>query len=428
MVDDRQVIRWTAAQVARAVSRGEVTCERVVRACLARIAEREPVVQAWQFLDADQAIAAARAADREPSRGPLHGVPFGAKDIIDSADMPTEYGTPIHAGHRPAKDAACIALSRRAGAILLGKTVTTEFANITPGKTRNPHDPVRTPGGSSSGSAAAVADFMLPLAIGTQTTGSVTRPSSFCGVFGYRPSYGDFRTAGVMEASGSLDTLGIIARSVEDIALYRDVLAGIAPTAIDKPSSKLRLGFCRPYYWERLAASTQKLLEEAAERLARAGAKVTEWTLGEEFQESERAHKLISGFEMARNLSWELDHHAGRISDKLRFGRLKDGLECSYETYSELRAACERLRARMDELMTPYDAVLAPAGDEAPVSDDPVPHPWVYMPWTIGHVPTITLPVFRGPSGMPVGLQVLARRYQDRRLFAAAQRIYEILT
>ena len=428
MVDERELIRWTAAHLARAVSRGEVTCEQVVRACLARIAEREPVVQAWQFLDAEQAIAAARAADREAPRGPLHGVPFGAKDIIDSADMPTEYGTPIHAGHRPAKDAACIALSRRAGGILLGKTVTTEFANITPGKTRNPHDPARTPGGSSSGSAAAVADFMVPLAIGTQTTGSVTRPSSFCGVFGYRPTYGDFRTAGVMEASGSLDTLGIIARSVEDIALYRDVLAGVAPTAIEKPPSKLRLGFCRPYYWERLAASTQKLLEDAAQRLARAGAEVVEWTLGEEFQESERAHRLISGFEMARNLSWELDRHAGRISDKLRFGRLEDGLECSYETYSELRAACERLRARMDELMAPYDAVLAPAGDEAPVSDDPVPHPWVYMPWTIGHVPTITLPVFKGPSGMPVGLQVLARRFQDRRLFALAQRVYEILT
>jgi amidase len=247
-------------------------------------------------------------------------------------------------------------------------------------------------------------------------------------VFGFRPTYGDFRTAGVMEASGSLDTLGISARSVEDIALYRDVLVGVEPAPVARDLPPLKLALCKPYYWSRLAPSTQALLEDAAARLARAGAHVTEMALGEEFRVCEAAHKLISGFEMARNLTWELEHHAGRISDRLRFGRLKDGLECSYETYSEMRAVCERLRARMDELMAPYDAVLAPAGDEAPVGTDPVPHPWIYMPWTIGHVPTLTLPVFKGPSGMPVGLQVLARRYDDRKLFAVAQKIYELLT
>jgi amidase len=427
MVNDHLVIRWTAAETARAIERGAVTCEQVTRACLARIDEREPKVQAWQHLDPEQAVAAARALDRGAPRGPLFGVPFGAKDIIDSADMPTEYGTPIHAGHRPAKDAACIALSRKAGALLLGKTVTTEFANIHPGKTRNPLDPARTPGGSSSGSAAAVADFMVPLAIGTQTTGSVTRPSSFCGVFGYRPTYGDMRTAGVMEASGSLDTLGIMARSIEDIALYRDVLVGVRPEPVAADLPALHVGFCRPYYWSRLAASTQNLLEEGARRIARGGMQVTDFALDEEFRGLEQAHKLISGFEMARNLTWELEHHASRISDQLRYGRLKDGLECSYKTYSEMRALCERLRAKLHRVMEPYDVVLAPAGDEAPVGMDPVPHPWVYMAWTIGYVPTVTLPVFKGPSGMPVGVQVLARRYDDRRLFAAARRIYELL-
>jgi Asp-tRNA(Asn)/Glu-tRNA(Gln) amidotransferase A subunit family amidase len=428
MVNDHLVIRWSAAETARAVARGEATCERVLRACLARIAEREPQVGAWQYLDPARAIAAAQALDRGPSRGPLHGVPFGAKDIIDTADMPTEYGTPIHAGHRPAKDAACIALSRRAGALLVGKTVTTEFANIHPGKTRNPLDPARTPGGSSSGSAAAVADFMVPLALGTQTTGSVTRPSSFCGVFGYRPTYGDIRTAGVMEASGSLDTLGISARSIEDIALYRDVLVGVAPEPVAKDFARPRLAFCRPYYWSRLAPYTRELLEEAAARLRRAGFELRDIELPEEFRSLEEAHKLISGFEMARNLSWELDHHAGRISNALRFGRLKDGMECSYARYSEMRVLCERLRAKIDALMAPYDALLAPAADEAPVGDDPVPHPWIYMPWTIGHVPTITLPLFKGPNGMPVGIQVLARRYQDRKLFAVATTVYERLS
>ena len=418
----------TATAIARAVGAGECRCEDVVRACLDRIAEREPVVQAWAFIDPDRALAAARALDRDGRRGPLSGVPFGAKDIIDSADMPTSYGTPIHAGHRPAKDAACIALSRRAGALLLGKTVTTEFANAAPGKTRNPHDPGRTPGGSSSGSAAAVADFMVPLALGTQTTGSVTRPSSFCGVFGYRPTYGDLRMAGVMEASGSLDTLGISARSIEDIALYRDVLVGVAPRPVGALSAPPRIGFCRPYYWSQLAPATQALLEDAAERLARAGARVIEMTLPEEFRALEQAHRLISGYEMARNLAWEIDHHGERISEKLRNGRLKDGLACSVETYNEMRRLCERLRARLEEIMTPYDAIVAPAGDEAPVGTDPIPHPWVYMAWTIGHVPTITLPVFKGPGGMPVGMQVLAPRYADRKLFAAARWIHEALT
>jgi amidase len=428
MVDDHLVIRWSAAETARAIARGELTCEEVARACLARIAEREPQVHAWQYLDPVQAIGAARALDRGASRGPLHGVPFGAKDIIDTADMPTEYGSPIHAGHRPAKDAACIALSRKAGALLLGKTVTTEFANISPGKTRNPHDPARTPGGSSSGSAAAVADFMVPLALGTQTTGSVTRPSSFCGVFGYRPTYGDIRTAGVMEACGSLDTLGICARTLEDIALYRDVLVGVPPEPISKDLRRPHLALCRPHYWPRLATSTQKLLEDGAARLRRAGLEVHDIELGKEFAALEQAHKLISGFEMSRNLAWELEHHAGRISDKLRFGRLKDGLECSYELYSDMRALCEALRAKIDAVMAPYDAVLAPAGDEAPVGMDAVPHPWIYMPWTVAYVPTITLPLFKGPSGMPVGLQVLARRYQDRRLFAVASTVCEKLS
>src|SRR5665213_3036350 len=214
---------WTASDIAAAVNRGELTCEAVTRACLDRIAARESDVHAWAYCDADRAIAAARELDRQGASGPLAGVPFGVKDIVDSVDMPTEWGTPIHRGRQPERDAACIALSRKAGGVLLGKTVTTEFANLHPGPTRNPHDLARTPAGSSSGSAAAVADYMVPIAIGTQTTGSTIRPASFCGVFGYRPTFGEHRMHGVMEASGSLDTLGILARSVEDVALYRDV-------------------------------------------------------------------------------------------------------------------------------------------------------------------------------------------------------------
>ncbi len=236
-----------AVEIARRVASGEATCEAVVRACLSRIAEREPEVQAWHHLDPERVIRHARELDRSAKRGPLIGVPFGAKDIIDTCDMPTEYGSPIFRGHQPRSDAACIALSRKAGGILLGKTVTTEFANQYPGKTRNPADPTRTPGGSSSGSAAAVADMMVPLAIGTQTTGSTIRPASFCGAFGYRPTWGDLRCTGVKEAAGSLDTLGLIARSIEDIALYRDVLLGETPQPVMESGPVPRIGFCRTH-------------------------------------------------------------------------------------------------------------------------------------------------------------------------------------
>ena len=209
----------TATEVVAAIGEGRATAEAVVRACLDRIESREGEVRAWAHLDPKAALTAARAFDTGGKRGPLAGVPFGVKDIIDTVDLPTEWGTPIHKGRQAHRDAACVALSRKAGGLLLGKTVTTEFANLHPGPTRNPHDLKRTPAGSSSGSAAAVADFMVPIAIGTQTTGSTIRPASFCGVFGYRPTHGEHRMHGVMEASGSLDTLGILSRSVADIAL-----------------------------------------------------------------------------------------------------------------------------------------------------------------------------------------------------------------
>src|SRR3954463_5306505 len=222
----------TATEIVAAINGGKATCEAIAPACLEHIQLREPKVQAWQHLNREQTIGQAIALDKSGKRGPLIGVPFGIKDIIDTADMPTEYGSPIYKGNRPKNEAACVALGRKAGGLLMGKTVTTEFANRFPGKTRNPFDETRTPGGSSSGSAAAVGDQMVPLAIGTQTTGSTIRPASFCGVFGYRPTWGDLRCSGVREAAGSLDTLGLLARSIADIALYRDVLLGIEPQPV----------------------------------------------------------------------------------------------------------------------------------------------------------------------------------------------------
>ena len=313
--------KLTATEIVHAVAGGETTCEAVARACLDHIEAREPQVGAWHYLEPELVMAHARALDRNGGSGLLRGVPVGMKDIIDTADMPTEYGTPIHQGRRPALDAVCVSLTRRAGALIAGKTVTTEFANFTPGKTRHPMDPQRTPGGSSSGSAAAVGDCMVPLALGTQTTASTIRPASFCGCVGYRPTWGDIRCTGVMEASGSVDTLGIIARSVDDVALYRDVLVGVAHEPLGEVSGEaLRIGYCRTHLWDQCEPETQALFDACASRLSRAGAKVEDVTLPPEFERIEDAHRWITSFEFARNRAWEIDHHWEQISLRLPAG------------------------------------------------------------------------------------------------------------
>jgi Asp-tRNA(Asn)/Glu-tRNA(Gln) amidotransferase A subunit family amidase len=424
----RPLNEWSASEIARAVGGGSISAEAVARACLERIEAREPQVQAWQFLDPELVLAQARALDRSPRRGPLQGVPFGIKDIIDTHDMPTEYGSPIYRGHRPRSDAACVALGRRAGGILMGKTVTTEFANVFPGKTRNPFDPTRTPGGSSSGSAAAVGDCMVPLAIGTQTTGSTIRPAAFCGAFGYRPTHGDLRTAGVKEAAGSFDTLGLIARSVEDIALYRDVLLGEAPAPVADLPRAPRIGFCRTHLWSALEPYTRDLLEAAARRLERAGARLVDVNLPEDFERVGTVHRAISSFEFARNFAWEIDHHWERISEKLRNGRLKHGLECSFEQYLAARNAAERMRALLPQSFGDCDILLtASATGEAPLGLDSTGNAAPSAIWTLTHVPQMTLPAFKGPNGLPVGVQVVARRNEDRKLFGAARWVYRQL-
>ena len=385
-------------------------------------------MQAWQYLNPQQVIAAASALDKNGLRGPLAGVPFGIKDIIDTADMPTEYGSPIYKGHQPKNEAACVALGRKAGGVLMGKTVTTEFANRYPGKTRNPFDPTRTPGGSSSGSAAAVGDHMVPLAIGTQTTGSTIRPASFCGVFGYRPTWGDLRCSGVREAAGSLDTLGLLARSVDDLALYRDVLLGVEPQAVPEHTGALRVGFCRTHVWPQVEPHTQQLLEDAAQRLARAGLQVSEVELPAHFARLTDVHLAISSFEFSRNFTYEIEHHWEKISTTLRENRLNSGLECSFERYSEARLFAAQCRREFADVVENYDVLLtASATGEAPVGLNATGNANNCLIWTTLHVPSVTMPVFKGPHGLPVGAQIIGKANGDRALFAAAHRIYRAL-
>ena len=416
----------TASEIVQAISTRKSTAEAVARACLDHIAAREPQVEAWQFLDPDLVIKQARALDASGKVGPLQGVPVGIKDIIDTADMPTEYGTPIHKGHRPRIDAAVVALTRRAGGIIMGKTVTTEFANRHPGKTHHPQDHSRTPGGSSSGSAAAVGDSMVPLAVGTQTTGSTIRPAAFCGCVGYRPTWGDIRCHGVMEASGSVDTVGLIARSVEDIALYRDVVLGVTPqplaAQIMPPPRQFRIGFCRTPYWDQCETSTQQSLEDCAAKLAKAGAKVTDVTLPDAFSQLDDAHRWVTSFEFARNRAWEINNHYDMISETLRNNRLKDGLACSFDKYRESRSTLARLRRMMHDVFSSYDVLLVPAASgEAPVGLNATGNAAHCLIGTSTHVPCMTLPLFTGTNGLPVGAQFMAARNNDRLLFEVAR-------
>jgi Asp-tRNA(Asn)/Glu-tRNA(Gln) amidotransferase A subunit family amidase len=420
----------TASEIVVALNSGATTCEAVLRACLERIEEREPEVGAWQSLRATAAIEEARALDRNGRHGALLGVPFGVKDIIDTCDTPSEYGSEIYVGHQPKADAACVALTRKASGVLMGKTVTTEFANRHPGKTRNPLDLARTPGGSSSGSAAAVADRMIPIAIGTQTTGSSIKPGSFCGIFAYKPTFGDLSCSGVKQSAGSLDTLGLFARSIDDIALFRDALLGIDPAPITfNDESAPRIGLCRTPYWSEIEPSTQKLFEDAAGYLSQRGARVSDVVLPKEFDQIRDVQKIISAFEFSQNYTWEIQHHWNAISSTLRTGRLKAGLACDFEHYSASRRVAEYCRRSLETIFAEFDLLFTPAtSGEAPRGLEETGNSSLCGIWTTMHVPAVTIPVFRGPAGLPVGAQLIGARDNDRNLLRFAKWIYRRMT
>ena len=314
----RRLNELSAAEIARRIAARETTAEAVVADCLARIAQREPVVHAFAHVDSELALRQARDLDRGSIRGALHGVPVGIKDVIDTADQPTQMGSPIYGDHRPACDAACVALLRAAGAVILGKTVTAEFAGMTAGPTTNPHNPAHTPGGSSSGSAAAVADLMLPAAIGTQTGGSVLRPAAYCGVIGYKPTFGAFNRAGLKFAAESLDTIGLMARSLDDVALVSSVLLGGKPAAPATLGTAPRIGLCRTPLWDTAAPETRHAVEDAAARLAKAGAQLREVVLPEDFAGLKNAaRETINNYERSKSMAAEWASHRDLISPKL---------------------------------------------------------------------------------------------------------------
>jgi len=415
-----------AAEAARAIAAGRTTSQEVVAACLARIAEREETVRAWAFLDPELALAQARACDAaaEPA-GPLHGVPVGIKDIFDTADMPTAMGSPIYRGHRPAADAAAVAILRQAGAVILGKTATAEFAGTHPGPTTNPHDAARTPGGSSQGSAAGVADFMVPAALGTQTGGSVLRPSSYCGIFGFKPSFGTTARAGIKFAAESLDTVGLHARELDDIALLADVLWGREPAGIAAPAAPPRIGLCRTPLWHFAEPETAAAIEEAAEAARAAGAAVDEVRLPAAFEALADARRAINDYERARAMAHEWRTDRDRLSPALR-KIVASGLAVPHAEYRAARARTRDCRHMLDWLFDDWDALLAPAvNGEAPPGLDYAGDPAFQSLWTMLHVPAITLPTHRGPNGMPVGIQLVSRRGADDALLSVAAWLWQ---
>jgi Asp-tRNA(Asn)/Glu-tRNA(Gln) amidotransferase A subunit family amidase len=424
------LFRLSASEAAARIRDGKLTSEALVRSCLERIESRESQVKAWAHLDRDFALAQARECDRSVNRGPLHGIPFAAKDIMDSADLPTEYGSPIYKGNRPKADAACVALSRTAGGVLMGKTVTTEFASRTPlGNTTNPHNPAHTPGGSSSGSAAAVGDFMVPLGFGTQTVGSVIRPAAFCGCVGYKPSFGEFSTQGIKQNTASFDTVGLFARAVEDLGLFRAALTGFAAKPLAAiPVSNLNIGFCRTMLWDRAETYTKKLLEDAASALAKAGAKVSDVDLGKPFENFETMGRRINDYEFSRGLTWERQHHADLLS-KFQREKFAGFLNISYDQYREAEDVLARCRAHLAEAMKDLDLLLTPsAPGEAPAGLSSTGDTSFNILSTWTYTPCVTLPVFTGPSGLPVGIQLIGHRNQDHRLLEAAQAVYRLFS
>jgi Asp-tRNA(Asn)/Glu-tRNA(Gln) amidotransferase A subunit family amidase len=411
----------TVREAARQIAERRSTAEALVAAYLDRIEAREAVVGAWQYLDREHAMAAARQRDAEAPRGPLHGIPIAVKDLIDTRDMPTGYGSPIYRGHQPTADASCVAIARAAGAVVLGKTVTTEFATFTPGKTANPRNPAHTPGGSSSGSAAAVADGMAPLAFGTQTAGSVIRPGAYCGCVAYKPSFGLINRTGAKPLADSLDTVGVFARSVEDAAFFVGVLAERpALRHLAVPQRAPSFGLYRTPVWDMAEPATAAALDTARIALEQAGAVVRELAIAPEHHGLDVAQDTIMWFETVRALAYERLEHSAELSPRL--AQLIDtGMAIGADIYDRALVDAAQARAGLEAFFGPCDAILVPAAPgEAPAGLGNTGDPVFNRMWTLLGVPCVAMPARWADNGLPTAVQLVGRARDDARLMTCA--------
>jgi Asp-tRNA(Asn)/Glu-tRNA(Gln) amidotransferase A subunit family amidase len=410
--------RLTATEAARAIAAGRLSAPDLMEACLARAAAREPAVRAFVHLDP----ARARRAAAQARPGKLHGLPIGVKDVIDTADQPTQYGSPIWAGWRPRSDAATVAAARAAGAVVMGKTVTTEFATRHPGATANPHNQAHTPGGSSSGSAAAVADCMLPLAFGTQTAGSIVRPAAFCGVVGFKPSFGTLHRGGMKVMSESLDTIGVMARSVADCAL---AMGAMSRRDYGDPEAKRerapRLGLTLGQDPGKAAPETLALMQRAAEAARKAGAQVVEFSLAPVLLRAAELQPILMNGETLQAIGWELAHARAQLSPVLR-EKMDWAREQPMASFREARLAHAAAVDAFAGLTAGFDALLTPAAPgEAPEGLGWTGDASFNLLWTLLWGPNVTVPAGTGPKGLPLGVQLVGRIGEDAALLGWAR-------
>jgi Asp-tRNA(Asn)/Glu-tRNA(Gln) amidotransferase A subunit family amidase len=437
-MDAARPVWLTAAETARLIAAGVLTSEEHVRACLARIEDTEPTVQAWAHLDPEYALEQAREADQRRMRGlpcgPLHGVAVGIKDIIDVRGLPNEDGTVLHAGRMPRRDATVVARLRAAGAVILGKTVTTELASYAPGRTRNPHDPQHTPGGSSSGSAAAVAAGMVPVALGSQTNGSIIRPASFCGVYGFKPSFGLVPRGGVLRLSRALDHVGVLARSLQDVALLAECIAGadaddadtgpprarppLSAVLAQEPPLPPRLALVRTPFWDRLDADAQEAFDELAGAL---GERAAAFELPDSARQATDWHRTLFEADLATHFGVEYDRGADRLSPSLR-GQIERGRQVRAVDYNEALARIAILDEGFGSLFEQFDAIVTPATlGTAPRGLASTGDPLLATLWTYCGMPALSAPLARGGNGLPLGVQLVGARGDDARLLRTAR-------
>jgi Asp-tRNA(Asn)/Glu-tRNA(Gln) amidotransferase A subunit family amidase len=418
-VGDRPLNTLSAAEIADGIRGGRFGAEDVVRSCLARIAERDGEIAAWVEVDGERALRQARnlIAVRQQ---PLAGVPFAVKDVIETVHTHTRMGSAIYEHHRARFDAGCVAQARMAGGIMLGKTTTCEFAGTEPTRTANPHDTGHTPGGSSSGSAAAVADFMVPFAFGTQTGGSVLRPASFCGVVGFKPTYGFYTIAGVKLAAHSFDTVGVITRSVGDVALVHSVLMDMQPHASAARESPPTIGVFRSHLWNTVGPDAAEGFDRTVDQLAASGARIIDVETPPGFQDITRHRAVVNSFERARGLAGEWSRDRNGLAMKTA-QICERGFSVSGEDYVAARRGVERFRASAAGLFADVDLLLTPATPgEAPAGKNDTGDPRLQELWTMLHLPSLALPAFQGRNGLPVGIQLVGPRFDDSALLASA--------
>ena len=398
-----------------------------VSSCFDRIREKENEVKAWIYLDKENALNTAKKLDNSNNTD-IMGIPFGIKDIIDASNVPSGLGTPFYKNNIPIRDAASVAVSKQAGCVFIGKTVSTELGHRAPGLTTNPHNKKHTPGGSSSGSAAAVAALMSPICFGTQTTGSVIRPAAYCGVVGYKPSYGDFDKSGILPNSPSIDTLGLISRSVEDISLFRSILLEeklVEPQKIDL--TKVRIGFVRTPHWDKTDDSTKEAFEHFLNLLRSDKLNVIDLEIDNLISKSDALHLDISGYEFKRSISHERFNYYDQLSDQLRNGRLNDGYQVSNKNYQLALKDLSILKNQIDAVFNETDLIITPsAPGEALKGLEYTGSPIFNTTWSLNGNPCITLPLFKGKQELPIGCQLVARFGEDDQLLNYAKAFLEL--